>query len=71
MRLNHDHSQSSSDSLAQRVQRSRYSMSLNAKSLLAATIVGFGVLHLVGDTILQHASGRPPIEDAMPAHNGD
>jgi hypothetical protein len=45
-------------------------MSLNAKILITAAVVGFGILHVVGGTILQRASDRPATENAM-LHNGD
>jgi hypothetical protein len=46
-------------------------MSLNAKILLAATILGFAILHIVGGAMLQDVSGSPPIESAGPMHHGD
>jgi hypothetical protein len=46
-------------------------MSLTMKVLVVATLVGFGILHLIAGTIMQRASAKPPIETMMFAHNGD
>jgi hypothetical protein len=47
------------------------SMSPTVKSLVAITLVGFGLLHLIAGAIVQRASVTPPIETMMIARNGD
>ena len=72
MRLNDDHSQPSNVISARRVQRSGSSMPLGARILIAATVVGFGVLHIVGGTMLRHTSASPSVETAeMRMNQGD
>jgi hypothetical protein len=71
MRSNNDHSQPWNVFSAWRGQQSRPSMSLIAKILIAATVVGFGVLHVVGGTMLRHASAGPSVETTMLMNRGD
>jgi hypothetical protein len=63
--------QSSQDLKAQRIERPGFAMPLNTKLLLAAIVVGFGILHVVGGTKLQRAPGQAPIENALPSDHGD
>jgi hypothetical protein len=46
------------------------SMSLKLRILMAAALFGFGILHLVGGTMMQRAS-KAPTEAAMLTHTGD
>jgi hypothetical protein len=46
-------------------------MSFNAKLLVAVAVGGFGVLHVVGGTMLQYASSTPPIETTIPIDHRD
>jgi hypothetical protein len=71
MRLNDDHSRPSNVFSARRVQPSRSSMSLGARILIAATVVGFGVLHILGGTMLRQASASPSVETTMLMNHGD
>jgi hypothetical protein len=46
-------------------------MSLHEKTLVTGAIVGFGILHIVGGTMLQPAVGKSPLENTMPVRQGD
>jgi hypothetical protein len=46
------------------------SMSLKLRILMAAALVGFGILHLIGGTTMHRASS-PPTEAAMLTRTGD
>jgi hypothetical protein len=47
------------------LKRSSVSMSHNAKLLVAIAVVCFGILHVVGGSMLQHAPAAPSIESAI------
>jgi hypothetical protein len=47
------------------LKRSGASMSRNAKFLVAIAVVCFGILHVVGGSMLQHASAAPSIVSAI------
>jgi len=55
----------------QRARDPQPSMSLTMKVLTVATLVGFGILHLIAGTIMQRAPAKPPIETMMFTHNED
>ena len=53
-----------------RLPKPQPSMSFKLRILIATVLVGFGVLHLIGGTMMQRAS-KPPTEDAMLTPTGD
>ena len=69
MRADNRHPQLSS--WARNHARSMPPMPLRDKTLIAGIIVGFGLLHIVGGTMLRAAADRPPIESAAPVLHGD
>lgn len=54
-----------------RAQDSTPAMSLQLKVLIAAALVGFGILHYIGTTMMQRASGAQPIDAMRLMHNED
>jgi hypothetical protein len=71
MPANNCHPQLPSHLSTRQVGRTTPSMSLHEKTLVAGVIVGFGILHVVGATMLQSAAAQSPIENAMPVQHGD
>jgi hypothetical protein len=47
------------------MKRSGASMSRNAKFLVVIAVLCFGILHVVGGSMLQHAPAAPSIESAI------
>jgi hypothetical protein len=47
------------------LKRAGASMSRNAKLLVATAVLCFGILHVVGGTMLRHAPAAPSIESAI------
>jgi hypothetical protein len=62
---------SSDNFAAKRVPGASPVMSLKLKVLIVAVLVGFGILHIIGGTIMQRASGQQPIDAIMLMHNED
>jgi hypothetical protein len=56
---------------AQRVLGERSLMSLKFKVLIVTVLVGFGILHVIGGTMIQRASGIQPIGAMMLMQNVD
>jgi hypothetical protein len=56
---------------AQRVLGERSLMSLKFKVLIVTVLVGFGILHVIGGTMIQRASGTQPIGAMMLMQNVD
>jgi hypothetical protein len=54
-----------------RVPRLNRSTSLNAWVLIAVAIVGFGILHVVGEMMLHKASHISSTEGSLTAIHGD
>lgn len=54
-----------------RIQQSSKSVSLDTWILIAAALVGFGIIHVVGEIISLNASGAQPRETSVPAMRGD
>ena len=71
MPANNCHPQSPINLSTRQVGPATPSMSLHEKTLVAAVIVGFGILHIVGGTMLQSAAANSPIENAMAVQHGD
>jgi hypothetical protein len=61
---------SSHSSSTDHLPKPQSSMSFKLRILMAAALVGFGILHLIGGATMQRAS-KPPTEAAMLAHTGD
>lgn len=47
------------------MRRAGVSMSRNAKILVATAVLCFGILHVVGGTMLRHVPPAPSIESAI------
>jgi hypothetical protein len=54
-----------------RVQRPKGSMPLNVWVLMALTIVGFGILHVIGGMALRNTSSTSPMETPSAAIHHD
>jgi hypothetical protein len=65
------HDVSSDNYAAQPVQGARAVMSLKLKVLIVTVIVGFGILHIIGATMIQRASGNQSIGAMMLMQNVD
>jgi hypothetical protein len=65
------HDVSSDNYAAQRVPGASAVMSLKLKGLIVTVIVGFGILHIIGATMIQRASGNQSIGAMMLMQNVD